>query len=358
MTDLPTPPLSLHEFRPGLAFDVEALAAYLSRRLEGFEGAPRVRQFPGGQSNPTYLLTTPLRRYVLRRKPPGNLLPSAHAVDREYRVMLALADHTDVPVARPRILCLDPSIIGTEFFVMDYVAGRTFWNPTLPEVPSNERARHYDAMNDAIARLHSVVPTEAGLGDFGRSDGYVARQVARWSKQYLADERAGRVEAMDRLTEWLPRHVPANEPPAGVVHGDFRIDNLIFHPTEPRIVAIMDWELSTIGDPLADFAYHLMTYRMSSASVQGLLGCDLEATGLPSEEAYVRSYCARRGLKELPHLDFYMAFCMFRLAAIFHGIRGRVARGTAVSPQAQKYAEEVEGMANAAWAQAEQAERT
>jgi aminoglycoside phosphotransferase (APT) family kinase protein len=243
------------------------------------------------------------------------------------------------------------------FFVMEYVEGRTFWNPALPEVPRGERAGHYDAMNEAIAHLHSVVPSEAGLGDFGRPEGYVARQVARWSKQYLADEQAGRVKAMDQLTEWLPRHMPQYEPPPAVVHGDFRIDNLIFHPTAPQVVAVMDWELSTIGDPLADFAYHLMAYRMSSASVQGLLGCDLGALGLPSEGDYVRAYCARRGLADLPHLDFYMAFCMFRLAAIFHGIRGRVARGTAVSPQAQKYAAEVEGMAQAAWAQAERAER-
>ncbi len=350
-------PSSPHEFRPGLEFDVDSLRAYLSRHLEGFEGSPQVRQFPGGQSNPTYLLTTEARRYVLRRKPPGNLLPSAHAVDREYRVMRALSDHTRVPVARPLVLCQDATVIGTDFFVMEHVEGRILWNPALPEVPVEDRAAHYAAMLDAIAGLHAIVPEAIGLGDFGRPENYVARQVARWSKQYLADEQAGRDAAMDQLVEWLPRHLPQTEPPPAVVHGDFRLDNLILHPTEPRVVAIMDWELSTIGDPLADFAYHLMTYRMSSASVQGLLGCDLEALGVPSEEAYVRAYCDRRGLKGVPNLDFYMAFCMFRLAAIFHGIRGRVARGTAVSPQAQKYAAEVEAMAKAAWAQAERAER-
>ena len=349
------PPPPTHDFRPGLGFDVEALSAYLGRHLDGFEGSLQVRQFPGGQSNPTYLLTTPGRRYVLRRKPPGDLLPSAHAVDREYRVMRALADHTHVPVARPLVLCPDPSVIGTDFYVMEHVDGRIFWEPTLPEIPRAERAAHYDAMNDAIARLHAIVPETIGLGDFGRPEGYVARQAARWSKQYLADVQASRDPYMDRMVEWLPTHLPQGEPAPAVVHGDFRMDNLIFHPTKPRVLAIMDWELSTIGDPLADFAYHLMTYRMSSASVPGLLGRDPAALGLPSEEDYVRAYCRRRGLADVPHLDFYMAFCMFRLAAIFHGIRGRVARGTAVSPRAQKYAAEVEGMAKAAWAQAERA---
>jgi aminoglycoside phosphotransferase (APT) family kinase protein len=344
-----------HEFRPGLEFDVDSLSAYLTRHLDGFQGSPQVRQFPGGQSNPTYILTTEARRYVLRRKPPGDLLPSAHAVDREFRVMRTLSDNTEVPVARPLVLCQDATVIGTDFFVMEHVEGRILWNPTLPEVPRAERAAYYDAMNDTIARLHAVDPEAVGLGDFGRPENYVGRQVARWSKQYLADEPAGRDPNMDLLTDWLPRHLPAHQPPPAIVHGDFRIDNLIFHPTEPRVIAIMDWELSTIGDPLADFAYHLMTYRMSSASVQGLRGCDLEALGIPSEEAYVRAYCERRGLKSLPSLDFYLAFCMFRLAAIFHGIRGRVARGTAVSPQAKKYAAEVEGMAQAAWAQARRA---
>lgn len=347
----------MHEFRPGLEFDVDSLVAYLSRHLEGFGGKVQVRQFPGGQSNPTYLLATPGRRFVLRRKPPGSLLPSAHAVDREYRVMRALTDQTRVPVARPLLLCQDATVIGTDFYVMEHVEGRIFWDPGLPQIPLEDRSAHYDAMNDAIARLHSLEPHAIGLGDFGRPEGYVARQVARWSKQYLADERAGRDAYMDRLTEWLPRHVPKDEPPPAVVHGDYRIDNLIFHPSEPRVLAIMDWELSTIGDPLADFAYHLMSYRVSTVSVPGLAGRDVGALGLPAEEDYVRAYCARRGLAEVPHLDFYLAFSMYRLAAILHGIRGRVARGTAVSPQARRYAGEVEAMARAAWQQAERAER-
>jgi aminoglycoside phosphotransferase (APT) family kinase protein len=344
-----------HEFRAGLEFDVGALESYLGDSLSGFAGPLIVRQFTGGQSNPTYLLATPARRYVLRRKPPGPLLPSAHAIEREFRVMNALARHTDVPVARPLLLCEDSKVVGTPFYVMEHVEGRVFWDPTLPALPREERAAHFDAMNDAIARLHGVDPAAAGLADFGRPDAYVARQIARWSKQYLTDEAAGRDPAMDRLIEWLPTHLPAVEPPAAIVHGDFRIDNLIFHPRESRVIAIMDWELSTLGDPHADFAYHLMMYRMSNASIPGLLGHDVAALGLPSEQEYVGAYGRRRGIASLPNLDFYLAFCMFRLAAIFHGIRGRVARGTAVSPQARRYAAEFEGMAALAWQQAQRA---
>jgi aminoglycoside phosphotransferase (APT) family kinase protein len=269
--------------------------------------------------------------------------------------MAALSSATSVPVARPLLLCEDAGVIGTAFYVMEFVAGRIFWNPALPELAREQRAAHFDAMNAALALLHSVDPGAVGLADFGRAEGYVARQITRWSKQYLADDAAGRDATLDRLIAWLPENVPATQPAAAIVHGDFRIDNVIFAADAPRVIAILDWELSTLGDPFADFAYHLMMYRMSNESIPGLLGRDLGELGLPSEAEYVAAYCRRRGLAELPHLDFYLAFCMFRLAAIFHGIRGRVARGTAVSPQAQRYAAEVEGMAALAWQQARRA---
>jgi aminoglycoside phosphotransferase (APT) family kinase protein len=342
-----------HEFRPGFEFDVPRLEAWLAAQLPGFRGPLRVRQFPGGQSNPTYLLQAPDRSLVLRRKPPGVLLPSAHAVEREFRVMCALGSGSDVPVARALALCEDAGIAGTPFYVMEHVDGRIFWDPTLPEVPSAGRAAIFRGMNDALARLHALSPEAVGLGDFGRAEGYVARQVARWSKQYAGDQdAAGRVEAMDRLIDWLPRHLPAREPAAAVVHGDYRIDNLIFHPQEPRVLAILDWELSTLGDPQADFAYHLMMYRMDIESIPGLAGRDLEVLGLPDERTYTRWYCERRGIAEVPDLDFYLAFCLFRLAGIFHGIRARVARGTAVGAQARRYAAEVERIAELGWRQA------
>lgn len=343
-----------HQFRPGFEFDVGGLERWLVAQLPGFRGPLRVSQFPGGQSNPTYLLHAPDRRYVLRRKPPGALLPSAHAIDREFRLMHALGAASDVPVATTHALCEDPTVIGTAFYVMSHVDGRIFWDPALPDVPREQRRPLFRAMVEALARLHSVQPTAVGLDDFGRPEGYVPRQVARWSKQYQGDlEAAGRVGALERLIDWLPRHVPAAEPPAAIVHGDFRIDNMIFHPQEPRVLAILDWELSTLGNPFADFAYHLMMYRMSSESIPGLAGRDLAALGLPGESEYVAWYCERRGIAAVPDLDFYLAFCMFRLAGIFHGIRARVARGTAASAQARKYAAEVEAIAELGWRQAQ-----
>jgi aminoglycoside phosphotransferase (APT) family kinase protein len=271
-------------------------------------------------------------------------------------VLSALAGRTDVPVPRPVALCTDDAVIGTWFYVMEHVDGRIFWDPTFPEVPRAERRACYDAMNDALARVHRVDWQAAGLADFGRPARYLERQIARWAGQYAGDEAAGRVPAMDRLIEWLRANVPPGDESA-VVHGDYRCDNLVFHPAEPRVVAILDWELATIGHPLADFAYHLMVYRLPSLAFPGLAGVDVRAAGLPTEAEYVAAYCRRTGRDGIPRLDFYLAFCMFRLAAIFHGIRGRVIRGTAVGANAQAYARHVEALAELGWAQAEVAMR-
>jgi aminoglycoside phosphotransferase (APT) family kinase protein len=252
------------EVREAHRFDVAALERWMARMVEGFAGPLAVEQFKGGQSNPTYKLITPERSYVLRRKPPGRLLPGAHAVDREYRVISALG-RQGFPVARAYALCLDENVVGTAFYVMEMVEGRIFWDPAFRGVPREERPFYFDAMNETIARLHSIEPEAAGLGDFGKPGNYFERQIARWSQQYEGDAEAGRVAAMDRLVEWLPRNIPADEPEARIIHGDFRCDNMIFHPTEPRVLAVLDWELSTLGHPLADFSYHLMMYRMPEA---------------------------------------------------------------------------------------------
>ncbi len=333
--------------RDSLAIDARALEPWMRAHVADFVGPIELRQFKGGQSNPTYLVATPRARYVLRRKPPGQLLASAHAVDREYRVMTALA-LTAVPVARTFAYCADAGVIGTEFYVMEFVSGRVFWDTSFDSVAREQRAAYFDALNATIASLHTVDFRAVGLSDFGRAEQYVARQVARWSRQYLQDDAAGRVPAMDRLIEWLPANLPP-EQPAALVHGDYRADNVVFHETEPRVLAVLDWELATIGDPLADFTYHLTMYHMPSAAIPGLLGKDLKALGIPSEQAYLEAYCRRTGRHGLPHLDFYLAFCFFRLAAIFHGIRGRVVRGTAVSPRARDYASHVETLADLAW---------
>ena len=354
MTDAASVPGS-GPVRQGFEIDVDRLEAYLRRQLPGFDGPVELSQFEGGQSNPTYLLSTPSRRYVLRRKPPGKLLPSAHAVDREYRVISALGA-TDVPVPRALLLCDDEDVVGTAFYLMEWVSGRIIRDPGFPQVAPADRPAHSEAIVDALARLHSVDVRQVGLEDFGRMGGYVARQFARWSGQYMQDEAAGRVEAMDRLVEWLPTRMPRVDETC-VVHGDYRCDNLIFHPTEPRVLAILDWELATLGDPLADFAYYLMVYRMPEAGVPGLAGRDLEALNLPDEAACVAAYCQRTGRDGIPDLDFYIAFNLFKLAAVLHGIKGRVLRGTAASARARQYAAKVEPLAELAWAQAERAMR-
>ncbi|MGV1684901.1 phosphotransferase [Sphingopyxis sp. NJF-3] len=315
-------------------FDEAALARWMADHVAGFAGPLAVEQFKGGQSNPTYKLVTPRRSYVLRRKPPGPTLKGAHAVDREARILTALGG-AGFPVARVHGLCTDDSVIGSWFYVMEMVEGRIFWDATFPGVARADRPRYFDAMNGAIARLHMIDYRVLGLEDYGRPGNYFARQIARWSRQYREDPDAGRNGDMDALIEWLPAHIPDGEE-SGIVHGDFRCDNMIFHPSEPRVVAVLDWELSTLGHPLADFPYHAMMYRMPPHIVAGLAGGNLAALNIPAEEDYVAAYCARTGRSGIANWDFYIAFNVFRLAAIFHGIRGRVIRGTAASSQARE----------------------
>lgn len=319
-------------------FDEQRLAQWLEQNVEDYAGPLSVEQFKGGQSNPTYKLVTPSRSYVLRRKPPGPLVKGAHAVEREARILSALGP-VGFPVAHVYGLCTDDNVIGSWFFVMEMVEGRIFWDATFPDVATADRSRYFDAMNATIAALHAIEPTAIGLGDYGRPGNYFERQIARWSKQYLEDVDAGRDPDMDRLVEWLPANIPAGEE-SSIVHGDFRCDNMIFHPTEPRVLAVLDWELSTLGHPLADFAYHAMMFRMPPDIVAGLGGADIAALGIPSEADYLAAYCERSGrpLISQADYDFYIAFNFFRIAAIFHGIKGRVVRGTAASAHARERA--------------------
>lgn len=323
--------------REGYRFDEAALAQWMEANVEGFSGPLEVEQFKGGQSNPTYKLITPGRAYVLRRKPPGPVLKGAHAVEREAKVLSALGS-VGFPVAHVHGLCTDESVIGSWFYVMEMVEGRIFWDATFPDVSREARPAYFDAMNATIAQLHSIDHEAVGLGDYGKPGNYFARQVGRWSKQYLEDELAGRDPNMDALVEWLPTAIPEGDE-TSVVHGDFRCDNMIFHPTEPRVIAVLDWELSTLGHPLADFAYHAMMYHMPPSIVAGLEGADLTALNIPSEAEYVAAYCRRTGRDSIASWDFYVAFNYFRLAAIFHGIKGRYLRGTAASAHARDRAE-------------------
>ncbi|HEU5177470.1 MAG TPA: phosphotransferase family protein, partial [Burkholderiales bacterium] len=312
--------------------DVERLEQFLGFKI------PTVEQFKGGQSNPTYRLTAADgKKYVLRRKPPGKLLPSAHAVDREFKVISALSK-VGFPVARPHVLCEDDSVIGTAFYVMDYVEGRVLWDPALPGMTKAERAAIWDEQNRVIALLHSIDYRAIGLEDFGKPGNYIARQVERWSKQYRASETQ-RIEAMDNLIGWLPKNIP---PEAGttVVHGDFRLDNTIFHPTEARILAVLDWELSTLGDPLADFAYHCMSWHIPPDKFRGVAGLPIADLGIPSEADYLATYLrrTRRAAVDRAVWDFYLAYNLFRIAAICQGIAKRVLDGTAASQHAQEAA--------------------
>jgi len=317
-------------------FDEAALQRWMAGNVEGFAGPLKVEQFKGGQSNPTYKLTTPERAYVLRRKPPGQLLKGAHAIEREAQVLVGL-EKADFPVAHVFGVCTDDTVIGTWFYVMEMIEGRIFWDATLPEVSAASRAAYFDAMNEVLARLHMVDFEAVGLGSYGRPGNYFERQISRWAKQYLDDAEAGRDPNMDQLIEWLPANIPRGDETA-IVHGDCRIDNMIFHPTEPRILAVLDWELSTLGHPLADFAYNAMMYHMPPHIVAGLGAADLAALNIPSEADYVAAYCRRTGRDSIPDYGFYLAFNFFRLAAIFHGIKGRVLRGTAASAQAAERA--------------------
>lgn len=320
------------EVRAGYAFNIRALARWMEANVEGYAGPLEVRQFKGGQSNPTYQLITPARHYVLRRKPPGEILKGAHAVEREARVMRALGT-VGFPVPRVFGVCTDDAVIGTWFCVMEMVEGRIFWDATFSRVPREERPAYFRAMNEMLALLHAIDLEAVGLADFGRAGSYFERQIDRWSRQYLSDDVAGRNADMDRLVEWLPQNIPASEV-TSIVHGDFRCDNMIFHPTEPKVIAVLDWELSTLGHPLADFANHAMMYRMPPDIVAGLEGADLAALNIPSEAEYVAMYCRLTELDVAQDWNFYLAFNFFRLAAIFHGIKSRAIRGTAASAHA------------------------
>ncbi|MGB6306322.1 MAG: phosphotransferase [Steroidobacteraceae bacterium] len=331
------------------AFDTARLSAWMQANIEGFSGPIELQQFAGGQSNPTFLVQSAGRRYVLRRKPPGKLLPSAHAVEREYRVIVALTG-TEVPVARAYALCEDPAVIGAAFYVMDYVEGRLFWDAALPEVDPAERRPIYEEMTRVIAALHSVDYAAAGLGDFGKPGRYIERQVLRWTQQYRASQTES-IDAVERLIEWLPEHIPAGEE-TGIVHGDFRLDNAIFHPREPRILAVLDWELSTLGHPLVDLAYLCMRYHLSAEQFRGLGGIDWTALRIPSEAECVADYCRRRGRAPVAPREwtYYLAFNMFRLTGILQGVLARAIQGNASSATALEAGLRAKPLAEQAWA--------
>lgn len=338
------------EIREAQRFDAKALENYLRRELAGFSGELTVSQFAFGQSNPTFLLSAGGKEYVLRKKPPGKLLPSAHAVDREYRILKAL-EKTDVPVPRTFLLCRDESIIGTAFYVMERMNGRVFRIPTAPDVSGpKERSAIFDNMNDTLAKIHMVDWKALGLEDFGKPGNYMARQVSRWSTQYEASQTE-HIESMDNLMKWLKENIPADDT-TSIVHGDFRLENTMVHATEPRIIAVFDWELSTLGHPLADLAYNCMGYHLPDMGDQRTVytTVDLEEWGIPTEAAYIESYCARTGRREIADWEFYIAFSIFRLAAIVQGVYKRGLDGIASSDTAKTYGAMVKGLSDAGWA--------
>ena len=346
----------------GHAFDVSALTGWIEKNLDGFKGPLTVEMFKGGQSNPTYKLVTPKQSYVLRSKPGpvAKLLPSAHAIEREFKVMSGLYG-TDVPVPRMYGLCEDESLIGRAFYVMEFIEGRVLWDQSLPGMTTAQRGEIYDEMNRVIAALHSVKYAERGLADYGKPGNYFERQIGRWSKQYQASITKP-IPEMDRLIEWLPARIPPaakDSSMTSIVHGDYRLDNLMFHPTEPKVLAILDWELSTLGHPLADFSYHCMSWHIPPGAFRGIAGLDLAALGIPSEADYIRRYCERTGIAKPAEIkadwNFYLAYNMFRLAAILQGIAKRAEDGTASSAQAASAGSRADQLATIAWGFAEQA---
>ncbi len=331
--------------------DADALSGWLREHVPDFAGPLTIELFKGGQSNPTYRLSTPGAAYVMRAKPGpvAKLLPSAHAIEREYRVLAALAG-TGIPVARVHALCEDEAVIGRAFYIMEYVEGRVLWEQSLPGLSNSERSAIYEEMNRVIAALHTVDYEAIGLGDFGKPGNYFARQIGRWSRQYQASETEP-IDAMNRLIDWLPQHVPPGDE-TSIVHGDYRLDNLVFDRREPRIRAILDWELSTLGHPLADFSYHCMAWHIAPGQFRGIAGLDHAALGIPAERDYVQAYCRRTGrdpAATLAHWDFYLAYNMFRLAAILQGIMKRAVDGTASSSQAIEAGRRARPLAEMGW---------
>jgi aminoglycoside phosphotransferase (APT) family kinase protein len=347
---MPELPENLTPVRPAHVFDEERLTGYMKANVEGFHGAIRVLQFEGGQSNPTFHVTDGAgRMYVLRKKPPGKLLPSAHQVDREYRVIKALADHTNVPVPKPYALCGDQSVIGTDFYIMEFLPGRILADPKMPGISPADRGKIFDSLNDVLARIHNVDYRAVGLGGFGREGQYIERQLNRWSSQYDLS-RTEHIESMEALKAWLPANIPPGDE-TRINHGDYRLGNTIVHPTEPRIIAVLDWELSTLGHPLADLGYNCMMYHFGEGfgASGGYAGVDLKEFGIPTEEEYLAAYARRTGRAEVPSWSFYLAFSLFRLAAIVQGVYKRGLDGNASSETATKYGNRARAMADLAW---------
>lgn len=337
-------------------FDEKRLEQYLAAHLPGFEGPLQVFQFKGGQSNPTYQLVTPKKKYVMRRKPPGKLLPSAHAVDREFRVLSALHP-TGFPVAKPHVLCTDESVTGTMFYVMDFIEGRVMWDSTMPGIAPADRKAMFTSAIETLAKLHSFNHEKLGLSDYGKPGDYFARQISRWSKQYVASETQ-KIPEMDRLMVWLAANIPADDS-VSLVHGDYHFGNIMFHPSEPRVVAVLDWEISTIGNPLGDLTYHIMPWRMPGEGVSGAAASfstlDLKSLGIPTLEDYLAVYCRLTGRARIENLDFYTSYNLFRLGCILQGIVGRVRDGTAASPHAAEMEARVRPLGEAAWLYAQKA---